>query len=296
MATPDTTEVTMRFKYWTVRMRPTPMSISTIGVGVIVEDTQSGIIAHRFVKDIKAMLPYFPHQEAVKKQIEELRLWLPSDVFDQNPRLELNPNHTIPGIIDSLVTRWNNLVIVDPSDIMSAPSMEEAINLLFKKLIVFTSQTSKSSKILPELRSKVKKTYESHQAIRPLVKTKPVMVMVDAADEVFDIGIIHDTHIYELNQGFSFHSIDQKQSQHRLEAWIWKISLLRSQGAKLEIRGNHIELDRTTPIIVSYSSPESEIGKPLMSKFMRQLDKLDIDHYNPDDFEAHVSELAAQVA
>ena len=286
----------MRFKYWTVRMRPTPMSISTIGMGVIVEDTQSGIIAHRFVKNIKAMLPYFPHQEAVKKQIEELRLWLPSDAFDQNPRLELNPNHTIPGIIDSLVTRWNNLVIIDPSDIMSASSIDEAINLLFNKLIVFTSQTSKSPKILPELRSKVKGTYESHPAIKPLVKTKPVMVMVDAADEVFDIGIIHDTHIYELNQGFSFHSIDQKQSQHRLEAWIWKISLLRSQGAKLEIRGNHIELDRTTPIIVSYSSPESEIGKTLMSKFMRQLDKLDIDHYNPDDFKAHVNELAAQVA
>ena len=286
----------MRFKYWTVRMRPTPMSISTIGVGVIVEDTQSGIINYQFVEDIKALLPHFPHQEAVKKQIEELRLWLPSDAFDQNPRLELNPNHTIPGIIDSLVTRWNNLVIVDPSDIMSAPSMEEAINLLFNKLIVFTSQTSKSSKILPELRSKVKKTYESHQAIRPLVKTKPVMVMVDAADEVFDIGIIHDTHIYELNQGFSFHSIDQKRSQQRLEAWIWKISLLRSQGAKLEIRGNHIELERTTPIIVSHSSPKSEIGKTLMSKFIRQLDKLDIDHYNLDNFEAHVNELAAQVA
>ena len=42
--------------------------------------------------------------------------------------------------------------------------------------------------------------------------------------------------------------------------------------------------------------PESEIGKTLMSKFMRQLDKLDIDHYNPDDFDAHVSKLAAQVA
>ena len=42
--------------------------------------------------------------------------------------------------------------------------------------------------------------------------------------------------------------------------------------------------------------PESEIGKTLMSKFMKQWDRLDIDHYNPDDFEAHVSELAAQVA
>ena len=78
-------------------MRPTPMSISTIGVGVIVEDTQSGIINYQFVEDIKALLPHFPHQKAVKKQIEELRLWLPSDTFDQTPRLELSPNHTIPG-------------------------------------------------------------------------------------------------------------------------------------------------------------------------------------------------------
>ena len=288
----------MRFKYWTVRMRPTPMSISTIGVGVIVEDTQSGIIAHRFVKDIKAMLPYFPHQEAVKKQIEELRLWLPSDVFDQNPRLELNPNHTIPGIIDSLVTRWNNLVIIDPSDIMSAPNMEEAINLLFNKLIVFTSQTSKSSKILPELRSKVKKTYESHPAIKPLVKTKPVMVIADAANESFDIGIIHDTHAYELNQSFSFQSIRQKQSQQRLEAWTWKVTLLRSRGAELKIDGDYIELDCKTPIIVPYypPPPESEDGKILMLKFMRQWDRLDIDHYNLNNFEAHVNELAAQVA
>ena len=289
----------MRFKYWTVRMRPTPMSISTIGVGVIVEDTQSGIINYQFVEDIKALLPHFPHQKAVKKQIEELRLWLPSDTFDQTPRLELSPNHTIPGIIDSLVIRWNNLVVIDPSNIMSAPSMEEAINLLFNKLIVFTSQTSKSSKILPELRSKVKKTYESHQAIRPLVKTKPVMVMVDAADEVFDIGIIHDTCAYELNQGFSFQSIGQKQSQRRLEAWTWKIALLRSQGAELKTGGNHhIELDSKTPIVVSYypPPPESEASKTLMSKFMKQWDRLAIDHYNPDDFEAHVSELAAQVA
>ena len=29
---------------------------------------------------------------------------------------------------------------------------------------------------------------------------------------------------------------------------------------------------------------------------MKQWDRLDIDHYNPDDFETHVSELAAQVA
>ena len=289
----------MRFKYWTVRMRPTPMSISTIGVGVIVEDTQSGIINYQFVEDIKALLPHFPHQKAVKKQIEELRLWLPSDTFDQTPRLELSPNHTIPGIIDSLVIRWNNLVVIDPSNIMSAPSMEEAINLLFNKLIVFTShQTPQSSNPLPELRSKVKKIYESHQAIRPLVKTKPVMVMVDAADESFDIGIIHDTCAYELNQGFSFQSIGQKQSQHRLEAWTWKIALLRSQGAELKTGGNHIELDCKTPIVVSYypPPPESEIGKTLMSKFMKQWDRLDIDHYNPDDFEAHVSELAAQVA
>lgn len=289
----------MRFKYWTVRMRPTPMSISTIGVGVIVEDTQSGIINYQFVEDIKALLPHFPHQKAVKKQIEELRLWLPSDTFDQTPRLELSPNHTIPGIIDSLVIRWNNLVIIDPSNIMSAPSMEEAINLLFNKLIVFTShQTPQSSNPLPELRSKVKRTYESHPAIKPLVKTKPVMVIADAANESFDIGIIHDTHAYELNQGFSFQSIGQKQSQQRLEAWTWKIALLRSQGAELKTDGDHIELDCKTPIIVPYypPPPESEDGKILMLKFMRQWDRLDIDYYNLDNFEAHVNELAAQVA
>ena len=33
-----------------------------------------------------------------------------------------------------------------------------------------------------------------------------------------------------------------------------------------------------------------------MLKFMRQWDRLDIDYYNLDNFEAHVNELAAQVA
>ena len=58
------------------------------------------------------------------------------------------------------------------------------------------------------------------------------------------------------------------------------------------------ELDCKTPIIVPYYPPlpESEDGKILMLKFMRQWDRLDIDHYNLDNFEAHVNELAAQVA
>ena len=87
----------MRFKYWTVRMHPTPMSISTIGVGVIVEDTKSGIINYQFVEDIKALLPHFPHQKAVKKQIEELRLWLPSDTFDQTPPARTQPKSHYSG-------------------------------------------------------------------------------------------------------------------------------------------------------------------------------------------------------
>ena len=48
-------------------MRPTPMSISTIGVGVIVEDTQSGIINYQFVEDIKALLPQLSTSKKLSK-------------------------------------------------------------------------------------------------------------------------------------------------------------------------------------------------------------------------------------
>ena len=87
----------MRFKYWTVRMRPTPMSISTIGVGVIVEDTQSGIINYQFVEDIKALLPHFPHQKAVKRRIEDNRVWFPAVRLEQPPRIDDGQIPRLPG-------------------------------------------------------------------------------------------------------------------------------------------------------------------------------------------------------
>lgn len=281
----------MRYRYWTIQVRPTPTNISNIGVGVVVEDPSTGALAHRFVEKPQTLLSRYADSDVAARIIRDLDRWL-TKASDSPASLELDERFVNAGILDTMVHRWNNLITVNHKQYVSAESLQAAVELLFRKLISHGESASKARRVT-QVRQRVLTAYESKESLRELIVSRPELTIEDDLGERFDLGVIRDTRVLELNDAFSMHSSDPRQTEHRIQAWTWKMSTLRSSGALLKLpNGESFEVDNNTPIVATLWPPKTSEEQKLLLTMSRRWDKLGIDYVDVNDIEIHAEKLS----
>ena len=101
----------MKLRYWTVRAVPSANSITTIGIGVIVEDMATGEIAARFKKD-SSQLAYMESQQSIMRLADELEQHV-VHLACQHHRHSIGHELSVNGYLASLMDYWNNMLIID---------------------------------------------------------------------------------------------------------------------------------------------------------------------------------------
>lgn len=285
----------MRYRYWTVQARPTPTSISLIGIGVIVEDPSTGELAHQFVERPKQLLSRYPEAGNAARIIRDLNRWLGS-ASEIQTSLELDGRFVASGQLDTMVHRWNNLITINHKQYISADSIQAAVEFLFDKLIAHGGSSNKTQRVA-DVRQRVQNVYKSKEPLRELIVTRPELTIDNDLGERFDLGVIRENKIFELNDAFSMQSSDLRQTEHRIQAWTWKMSVLRSSGASLDLPdGNTVEVDNRTPIVATFWPPTDASEGKLLSTMSRQWDKLEIDYIEISEIESHAEKLSLRAA
>ncbi len=285
----------MRFRYWTVQVRPTPTSITQLGIGVIVEDPSTGELAHRFVEKPHTLLSHYSNSNIAARIIGTLSRWIDAASATPIP-LEIDERFVTEGILDTMVHRWNNLITINHRQYVSADSLQDAIDLLFQKLIYHGEGATKTQRVA-RVRQSVRKAYESKESLRELIISRPELTIDDDLGERFDLGVIRGTEILELNDAFSLQSSDPRQTANRIQAWTWKMSALRESGAQLIMPGGElIEVNRQTPIVAAFWPPKTDSEHELLSSMSRRWDHLEIEYIEVDQIGMHAEKLSRRAA
>lgn len=286
----------MRYRYWTVQARPFPTSISVIGLGVIVEDPTSGEMAHRFVGNAQSRMSRFglpdSSNRAIGRTTAELNRWLTRS-SDTPAALQLDERFTTSALLDSMVDRWNNSITVNQSQFVAAENLEEAVDFLFRKLIFDGARASEPQRVA-QVRQSVRAAYESKEQLRELVVAHPELTVDENLGEQFDLGVIRETEVLELNDAFSMHAQDVNRIAERVQSWTFKMAILRSEGAQLALPdGATLPVDNRTPIVATLWPPQSRDESSLFSSMSRRWDRLEIDYVLVTEIESHAEKLSA---
>lgn len=284
----------MLFKYWTVRLRPTPVSLTTFGAGVVVMDEVRGRVDSRFLKSNSTL--YFsaevantaaPQLQLIQKQLKSL----------DNPQasLDLGEDYQIANVLRTYSSEWNNMVIVDRERVISADSLEAALEILFREYVGEKVRVRRPQKVT-QVRRTVRRAYEDSALICPLLIEKPRLVTI-GNNRTIDFAVRGETEVFELNAAFNFATTGFEETQNKVEAWTWRIDHLRSKGGLLEAKdSDSFTIDEDTPVVATIYPPETERQREVYEESTEEWVNLGVEVVPYDRIDQHTRQLERLIA
>lgn len=284
----------MKIKYWTIRVVPSAMNISSIGVGVLAQQPDNPLIHYRFVSDNDAVLKAFGLSDEVSAALRDFCSSLDA-VMTENDTLDFGSQFTAPGLLSHLTDHWNNMIVVDQPRVMAEESVETALDLLFRVLIGERQQPIRQHRAA-QIRRMVKEEYSRHASLEQALTLTPTL-HTDGMEREIDLAVIEEENVYELNSSFSFDTTSIGQLQDKVEAWTWKIEKLRRAGATLSKSGRDIAaVHREADIVTSLWLPRTEKQKELFETITKQWDHLGVIQVAKENIPHRATELVRKIA
>lgn len=245
----------MRFAYWSVRVNPLPLGVTTVGIGVIVQDTLTGQAVCRFRKD-KGLLARTNYAEAIKEVQRTLEKMVHA-LAKGSRSLSLEGTETLESYLGWRTKHWNNFVRVDSMKFADSTDLDSAADMLFDALIGGATH-ARSGKTVTKAQKQVRMTYQS-----TTVLSESVIVSPDAQVGGYELGVnlavVAKSEVYELNEVFSFQTSKPEAAFRRAERWNLKIDKLRTIGGSLQVadQESRVEVDQDVPVVAYYEEPKT---------------------------------------
>ncbi|APT93195.1 hypothetical protein CPHO_10180 [Corynebacterium phocae] len=284
----------MKFNYWTVRVKPTPASVTRLGVGVIVGDSENNSFGFRFLNTLGAKLRTFPSSRGAQIQIAQLKKML-QDAANEEPTLDLQIKPSPRELLNLAVERWNNLVLIDPPNVVSANSLEEAADFLFDKLI-FPGE----SRAQPErVRATVKNCYRGEARLRQFLVSEPRLILSDWAEQKFDVGVVKEDQVLDLNRVLSLDTQSRSQLSESLQVFTYRMQEFREDGAELKVAKARLVISKDVPVVLTTPAQDPahtlEHNLELLSTYQSPWANLGIKILEVEHLATHVASLAQKV-
>lgn len=207
----------MQFRYWTVRIVPSPLAIMSLGYGVIVQCISTRESEWQFLDDHSGMGAV---QGAVKTARKNLETQL-KQLQDANHALDIAGPETLNDYLGWCVDHWNNLLRVDAAKFMHAASLAEACALLFSQLIEPPARNQPANDVR-NLRVKIKKAYQNQPLVRTAIKTDSTLIIAKYQLNP-NCAVMKEDTVLELNEAFNFATANPNAGFANVEAWSLKI-------------------------------------------------------------------------
>ena len=280
----------MQFRYWTVRIVPSPLAIMSLGYGVIVQCISTGESEWRFLDDHSGMGAV---QGAVKTARKNLETQL-KQLQDANHALDIAGPETLNDYLGWCVDHWNNLLRVDAAKFMHAASLAEACALLFSQLIEPPARNQPANDVR-NLRVKIKKAYQNQPPVRTAIKTDSTLIIAKYQLNS-NCAVVKEDTVLELNEAFNFATANPNAGFANVEAWSLKIEKMRSTSSQLEFANSRVEIDNDTDIVAFYYEPQSNRQSDALKRAQEIWDASRVQYLPIDAVESHATELSKRLA
>ncbi|QPK79266.1 hypothetical protein G7Y31_00585 [Corynebacterium lizhenjunii] len=268
------------------------MGITTIGVGVIVIDPETGCARSKFRTDRGI------YHESDSAGATQLALWNFQAEIDRlitpiEP-LNLAGQHTLSSYLEFVSGHWQNIIQVHSMQSMDASNLNTAVDLLFSALIGEFS-TEHSHHDVRHVRRNVRGTYRRFPRLeRATIFDTNVRVARRELD--LTLAVVDEGNVIELNQAFNFQSTDPRGTRSAIDAWTLKIDKLIQEGGELSAHGP-ITLDpRGSSIVAVTTEPNSAAQQENYLEFQEFCRDLDIMVLNEEDVPQHAARLDERLA
>lgn len=283
----------MLFRYWTVSYRPTPFSLDRWGLGVIIEEAQSGGVAYQFVdpKSVGAQRKAFSssmnaHIQSLVKHLqvycsEQEGLPLGQSVSPGNPIQEWS--------VDS-----NNALIIDPYRTMVAESVEHARDILFSRY-VGVEKPSVRHQQLRAVKKRIQLAYGESDLIAPLLRRNPTVKSV-GMEKHFDFSVSEEANVFEISMAFNFAKDNAKDLLNEVDAWTWKVTGIREGSGTLLLDGqSSISINRHVSIVAAIYPAESEQQIETYQKATQEWIELGVEVVDLESINDHARQLEDRI-
>lgn len=280
----------MQFRYWTVRIVPSPLAIMSLGYGVIVQCISTGESEWQFLDDHSGMGAV---QGAVKTARKNLETQL-KQLQDANHALDIAGPETLNDYLGWCVDHWNNLLRVDAAKFMHAASLAEACALLFGQLIEPPARNQPANDVR-NLRVKIKKAYQNQPPVRTAIKTDSTLIIAKYQLNS-NCAVVKEDTVLELNEAFNFATANPNAGFANVEAWSLKIEKMRSTSSQLEFANSRVEIDNDTDIVAFYYEPQSNRQSDALKRAQEIWDASRVQYLPIDAVESRATELSKRLA
>lgn len=242
----------MLIKYRVVTARPSPWSVTSVGIGIIAEDPSTQQIRSRFLNghayrrlEVLGIQPYVHSIAQELSQALNKTQPLAAQLGFSEPEL------SAPGYLAVIEKHWNGTVRISPPSVMDADSVDACLGILFEDLIGLSSKPRKQSP-REQLRGKVSRAYQGI----PAVLTKRPRLNIAGIDRSFDFAVQSEYGVEEISQTQVF-GTDEDLVQ-TADALTQRIQELRTNGATYIHNGEHHTIGNDVEIAVFFTIPHAD--------------------------------------
>lgn len=279
----------MRFDVWTIRVVPRPMSVTSIGVGVIVYDPLTTQFTTRFC-NVKSVFNSHDNVAAIERSLKVLRQHMEDHAVAQ-PSLEISESFHLPSHLSLLNQHWNNLIRVDHPRVIDANNLNHATELAFEVFIGV--EPVRGTRItVSQIRKRIRTAYTNDPVLSEITKIDP-HVETSSYSFSLNVAVLNNEEVYELNQAFN---ITDQQSFERAEAWELKVARLREKGGQLLFNDDAVSINENVDVVaVLRDSPQNK-NKKQFRVLTQRWEDLGIKLLKESDIESHAGFLHRRIA
>lgn len=280
----------MQFRYWTVRVVPSPLAITSLGYGVIVQCISTGESEWQFLDDHSGMGAI---QGAVTTARRNLEAQL-KRLQDANHALDIEGAETLNDYLGWCADHWNNLLRVDAAKFMHAASLAETCALLFSQLIDPPARNQPTNDVR-NLRATIKKTYQNQPLVRTAIKTDSTLIIAKYQLNP-NCAVVKEDTVLELNEAFNFATANPNAGFANVEARSLKIEKMESTSSQLEFANSQVEISKDTDIVAFYYEPQSNGQFDTFKRAREIWDTSRVQYLPIDAVESRANELSMRLA
>ena len=286
----------MKIRYWTITMSPSPTLLHRFGVGIVGENTETGMFAYRLIKNSELPRNSYIMGErgTTVAMLNMLRDAL--DGLQRTPQsgLDFENHYDLSTHMELLTDHWNNALNIDPARYMASKlSLTSAIDHLFKLFI--SDDSPPRQQRLTKLRTQIRAAYSNNEIINRNLIPKPPVTFGPLQGEP-DLAVIKDHTAFELNSALSFSGTQPRRLLDHALAWNFKVQNLRDKGGLITNGDKTIKLSPDTPVVAVVIPPQSKEQKEVHEQATALWHELAVTEISENIIEFHTASLAGKLA
>lgn len=285
----------MILEYWAVRYRPTPMSLTCYGVGIIVNDPVNFELDYRMVSKNSGTVPRELLDANMSEYLKEFFKHAKSLNAHKHPALEYDRPLDARSVLNQAVRNWNNhLEVIGPRKVESE-SVAAALTLLSETHLGIAERKAKPHK-RTEVREALFRKYSERELIKPLMSRNPDLLLPKRLDRRFDLAIVKDQ-IFELDFTFSFAGEPTPNVQNAADSWSLRLNEIRNGQARIDLESAPVlPVPSDVPIVAAVHPALSPRQKELFQRSTETWSELDVKIVGINSLTAHAIELEKRIA